>query len=95
MKSMMFVLVPVICLWGCGDPGPVSQTDAGEDSAEDGSVVIPDSGSVESEAGFGAESGPLGCDCYTCPYGLGCRPGTLDEPPNPTTVHYPPSHTQM
>lgn len=95
MKSIMLLLIPVMCLWGCGDPGPATRTDAGEDAAE-GGTVSPDSNSTESDADFGDGNGSVpGCDCYTCPYGLGCRPSANQPPPNPTTVHYPHGNTQM
>jgi len=95
MKSMMFVLVPVICLWGCGDPGPATHADAGEDAAESG-TGSPDSSSTESGADIEGGNGSVpGCDCYTCPYGSGCRPSTTQPPPNPTTVKYPHGNTQM
>lgn len=92
----LFLLVPMVCLLGCGDPGPVSRTDAGEDTAEDADTIPDSGGSAEAnDTGFVAEGGLIGCDCYTCPYGLGCRPSTTQPPPNPTTVRYPHGNTQM
>lgn len=94
MKFTLFFLVPVICLLGCGDSGPVCHNDAGEDASDN--EASTDSGDMEDgSVSLGSESSPVNCDCYTCPYGLDCRPNTDRPSPNPSTVYPPSGHTQM
>lgn len=94
MKLSMLFLIPVLC-FGCGSPPITSYSDSGEDSSESDGAVDPDAGHDKDPA-VGQEAGsPNNCDCYTCPYGLGCRPSTGLPPPNPTTMHYPHGDTIM